>query len=154
MLTSRLRCFFRWALTDPKYKNPKFAGCQALEQEVLTRGITFLMNENWIPGNSGGHPSDGQLEGSRGLRGAHLCSRFMNVALFREPIARIVSHRNYLAMLKVQRLRRLTLLEPRRWQLCLCRQLYPPKRCQLSPLDPLPALARNRRSCLWMTGRR
>ena len=105
-----------WAITDPAFRSPARSGCQALEQEVLARGITFLMNENFLPGNSGGGrlgdahsfaAAPGSDLGSlllptapSGVRGAHLCSRFMNVALFREPVARLLSHRTYLSMLK------------------------------------------------------
>jgi len=42
----------RWAITDPDYRSPLRASCGALQQEVLARRITFLMNENFLPGGA------------------------------------------------------------------------------------------------------
>jgi len=71
-----------WAVSEPSaFRSPRASSCLALEQEVLKRETTFLMNENWLP-----------PEG--------LCQRFMNVALFRDPLRRFISHRNYLKVLR------------------------------------------------------
>ena len=42
----------RWAITDPHYRSPLRASCGALQQEVLARRVTFLMNENFLPGGA------------------------------------------------------------------------------------------------------
>jgi len=54
----------------------------------MTRSITFLMNENWL------------LGGRDMPQRVALCNHFLNVVLFRDPIARIISHINYMQAVK------------------------------------------------------
>ena len=47
-----------WAIDARKKTSPLYNSCLALEQEVMSKGTTFLMNENWLPGGSSALPQN------------------------------------------------------------------------------------------------